>query len=252
MFAFSGILFNHESPRRGLEFVTRKITRRRRAHQARPGGRASPRQPRRQARLGLRRRLRRGDVADAPAGRAGRLCRRDGRDAHGAGVRRDRLRARRARLEEARRHRSRFVRPAEVDLLVGDASKAREKLGWKPRVWFEELVEDDGRRRPRAPRKQRGSREQRRLAVGRRARVPAAPARTSGSSDASPARRSSSPASRTVPSPASTSSCRRGWPSGLLASHTISPSKPVPCDQLHQIADRDLRPVPRLTGSAPS
>jgi GDPmannose 4,6-dehydratase len=34
----------------------------------------------------------------------------------------------------------RFMRPAEVDLLIGDASKAQAKLGWKPRVGFEELV----------------------------------------------------------------------------------------------------------------
>jgi GDPmannose 4,6-dehydratase len=34
----------------------------------------------------------------------------------------------------------RFVRPSEVDLLVGDASKARERLGWVPTVGFEELV----------------------------------------------------------------------------------------------------------------
>jgi GDPmannose 4,6-dehydratase len=34
----------------------------------------------------------------------------------------------------------RFVRPAEVDLLVGDASKARESLGWEPTVSFEELI----------------------------------------------------------------------------------------------------------------
>ena len=35
----------------------------------------------------------------------------------------------------------RFFRPAEVDLLVGDSSKAREKLGWKPEVGFQQLVE---------------------------------------------------------------------------------------------------------------
>jgi GDPmannose 4,6-dehydratase len=35
---------------------------------------------------------------------------------------------------------AKFFRPSEVDLLVGDASKAREKLGWEPRVPFEELV----------------------------------------------------------------------------------------------------------------
>ena len=70
LFAFSGILFNHESPRRGLEFVTRKITDARRPDQARAGHGAAPGQPRRAARLGLRRRLRPRDVADAPAGRA--------------------------------------------------------------------------------------------------------------------------------------------------------------------------------------
>ena len=65
--ASSGILFNHESPRRGLEFVTRKITWHAAAIKLGQGQGAAPRQPRRQARLGLRRRLRRGDVADAPA-----------------------------------------------------------------------------------------------------------------------------------------------------------------------------------------
>ena len=34
----------------------------------------------------------------------------------------------------------RFVRPAEVDLLIGDASKAKKKLGWQPEVQFKELV----------------------------------------------------------------------------------------------------------------
>jgi GDPmannose 4,6-dehydratase len=33
-----------------------------------------------------------------------------------------------------------FLRPAEVDLLIGDASKAREKLGWQPEVMFPELI----------------------------------------------------------------------------------------------------------------
>ena len=37
-------------------------------------------------------------------------------------------------------HDTRFDRPAEVDLLMGDASKAKEKLGWTPKVSFEELV----------------------------------------------------------------------------------------------------------------
>ena len=38
------------------------------------------------------------------------------------------------------RHDTRFERPSEVDLLIGDASKAKEKLGWEPRVSFEQLV----------------------------------------------------------------------------------------------------------------
>ncbi len=40
-----------------------------------------------------------------------------------------------------------FFRPAEVDLLVGDADKAQTVLGWKPKTTFAELVDDDGRRR---------------------------------------------------------------------------------------------------------
>jgi GDPmannose 4,6-dehydratase len=35
----------------------------------------------------------------------------------------------------------RFMRPAEVDLLIGDPAKAQEKLGWKPEVTFEQLIE---------------------------------------------------------------------------------------------------------------
>ena len=65
--ATSGILFNHESPRRGLEFVTRKITWHAAAIKLGLARQAAPRQPRRRARLGLRQGLRRGDVADAPA-----------------------------------------------------------------------------------------------------------------------------------------------------------------------------------------
>ena len=80
--AASGILFNHESAaaRPGVRHA--QGDRRRGPHQARAGEGAAARQPRRQARLGLRRRLRPGDVADAPAGQAGRLRRRHRRDAH--------------------------------------------------------------------------------------------------------------------------------------------------------------------------
>ena len=112
----------------------------RRRHQARAARQGRAGQSRRPPRLGLRQGLRRGDVADAPAGRRRRL-----RDRHG-------------RVDSVRRlveiafdeagldWRPRVViddslkRPAEVDHLVGDASKARRELGWAPRTSFEELI----------------------------------------------------------------------------------------------------------------
>ncbi len=148
-YACSGILFNHESPRRGHEFVTRKVTRAvaRIALGLQKVARA--RQPRRASGLGLRRRLRRGDVADAAAGRARRLRRRHRRDA---------THPRPARLAFARvgiddwepyvMQDPRFFRPAEVDLLVGDADQGPRRLGWKPKVGFQAAGRDDGRRRP--------------------------------------------------------------------------------------------------------
>ena len=68
LFAVSGILFNHESPRRGLEFVTRKVTDGVARIKLGLADTLRARQPRRAARLGLRRRLRPRDVADAAAG----------------------------------------------------------------------------------------------------------------------------------------------------------------------------------------
>ena len=96
MFAVSGILFNHESPRRGLEFVTRKVTdgvARIKLGKSRPPG---ARQPRRAARLGLCRRLRARDVADAAAGHGRRLRDRHRRQPLGAAPGRNRVRPRRA------------------------------------------------------------------------------------------------------------------------------------------------------------
>ena len=142
LYAVSGILFNHESPRRGLEFVTRKVTDGAARCKLGIAKDAQAGQPRGAPRLGLRRRLRRRDVAHAAAGRARRL--------------RDRARARRGRCGSCARWRSRqsvsttgtssthdtkFDRPAEVDLLVGDPSKAREQLGWEPTVRFHELIQ---------------------------------------------------------------------------------------------------------------
>ena len=140
MFACSGILFNHESPRRGLEFVTRKIT----------DGVA-------RIKLGLEKTLTLGNLeAKRDWGFAG-----------------DYVRAMHAMLQQPepddyvvatgenhsveefvqlafghagldwRDHvvsDPKFTRPAEVDYLIGDSSKARRVLGWKPTVDFEGLV----------------------------------------------------------------------------------------------------------------
>ena len=79
LFACSGILFNHEGPR-AARVRHPQDHQRRGPHQARLAGRPRARQPRVQARLGLCRRLREGDVAHAAAGRARRLRRRHGPD----------------------------------------------------------------------------------------------------------------------------------------------------------------------------
>ena len=140
--ASSGILFNHESdsPRRGLEFVTRKITH----------GVA-------QIKLGRATELRLGNLeARRDWGFAG-----DYVEAMWLMLQRDEpgdfvvatgeTHSVRELCEVAFRHvgldyvdhvvqDERFMRPAEVDLLVGDAGRARAELGWKPRVNFEELA----------------------------------------------------------------------------------------------------------------
>ena len=138
----NGILFNHESaaPRRDVRHAQDHA--RRGAHQARPRQEALPRQPRRQARLGLRRRLRRGDVADAPAGQARRLRDRHRRDALACASSSTSRSARSASTGSSTSRSTRATSgPTEVDLLRGDATKARAKLGWKPKVTFRELVE---------------------------------------------------------------------------------------------------------------
>ena len=141
MFVCNGILFNHESPRRGENFVTRKITLGVAAIKLGLQKKLCAGQSRSQARLGLRRRLRRGHVADAAAGQAGRLRDRHRRDAFGAASS-----ARRPSPTSASTTEQYvavdplYFRPTEVDLLVGDATKAREALGWRPCTSFQELV----------------------------------------------------------------------------------------------------------------
>jgi GDPmannose 4,6-dehydratase len=141
IFACSGILFNHESPRRGPEFASRKITL----------GAA-------RIKLGLQKELLMGNLEPR-------------RDYGFAG---DYVRAMHKMLQQATpddyvigtgethqikevaeiafehvglnwkdyvRSDDQFMRPAEVDLLIADASKAKRKLSWKPKVTFRELIE---------------------------------------------------------------------------------------------------------------
>lgn len=142
LYAVSGILFNHESPRRGLEFVTRKIA----------NGVA-------RVKLGKQTHLELGNLE----------AKRDW------GFARDYVEAMWLMLQQATpedyviatgethsvgeflqlacevaglpdwravyRHNPKFDRPAEVDLLIGDASKAKRQLGWRPTINFAQLVE---------------------------------------------------------------------------------------------------------------
>ncbi|MGL4423155.1 MAG: GDP-mannose 4,6-dehydratase [Gemmataceae bacterium] len=140
MYCCSGILFNHESPRRGREFVTRKVT----------DGVA-------RIKLGLSKELRLGNLdAKRDWGFAGDYVRamwlmlqQDTPDDYvvatgetytvktlveyafeAAGLEWEKY----VVIDPA------FVRPAEVDLLIGDPAKAKEKLGWVPEVTFKQLV----------------------------------------------------------------------------------------------------------------
>ena len=140
LFAVSGILFNHESPRRGLEFVTRKVT-----HAAA------------RIKLGLQKRVGLGNLdaqrdwgyaADYVEAMWQMLQQEDPDDyviATGeAHTVREVCEVAFARVgldwKDHVHIDPLFVRPAEVDLLVGNNSKAKAKLGWKPRVHFEELI----------------------------------------------------------------------------------------------------------------
>ena len=140
LYAVSGILFNHESPRRGIEFVTRKVT----------DGVA-------RIKLRLARELRLGNLdARRDWGFAG-----DYVDAMWRMLQQDRpqdyvigsgeTHSVRELVELAFAHVGldyrqyvvsdpRYYRPAEVDLLLADPSKARRELGWSPKVGFAELV----------------------------------------------------------------------------------------------------------------
>ncbi len=140
LFAVNGILFNHESPRRGETFVTRKITR------------ALAR-----IKLGLQEKLYLGNLeARRDWGYAPdyveamwRMLQQDAPDDYVLAT--GETHSVQEFLEAAFAHvdldwrpyveiDSRYFRPTEVDALLGDASKARRVLGWEPKVSFGELV----------------------------------------------------------------------------------------------------------------
>ena len=141
LYAVSGILFNHESPRRGLEFVTRKVTdavariKLGRAKEVKLGNLDSRRD------WGFA-----GDYVDA----MWRMLQRDEPDDYVIGTGhtcsvRDLCEAAFSCVGlDYRDHVTqdpKFFRPAEVDLLVADPSRARDELGWVPKVSFKGLVE---------------------------------------------------------------------------------------------------------------
>ncbi|HYK52745.1 MAG TPA: GDP-mannose 4,6-dehydratase [Candidatus Eremiobacteraceae bacterium] len=140
LFACSGICFNHEGPRRGLEFVTRKVS----------DGVA-------RIKLGLAKEIRMGNLdAQRDWGYAGDFVRAmwmmlQQPDADDYVIATGRTHSVQQLVETAFAHVGldwrkhvvidpKFIRPAEVDMLIGDPSKARTDLGWEPEVSFEELV----------------------------------------------------------------------------------------------------------------
>ena len=140
LFCCSGILFNHESPRRGLEFVTKKVS----------NGVA-------RIKMGLSNELRMGNLdAKRDWGFAGDfveamwlMIQQDEPEDYVIST--DEAHSVKELVEVAFDHVGlnwkdyvvvdhKFVRPAEVDLLLGDSAKARNKLKWQPKVKFEELI----------------------------------------------------------------------------------------------------------------
>jgi GDPmannose 4,6-dehydratase len=138
--ATSGILFNHESPRRGLEFVTRKIT-----------------NAVAQIKLGMKDELRLGNLdAERDWGFAGDyveamwlMLQQDAPDDYVVATGETHSVRRFCEIafghvglqwEDHVKIDEKFMRPAEVDLLIGEPTKAEKTLGWKRKVSFEDLV----------------------------------------------------------------------------------------------------------------
>ena len=140
LFACSGILFNHESPRRGVEFVSRKIT-----------------QGVAKIKLGMAKELLLGNLeAERDWGFAGeyveamwQMLQQDAPDdyviatgvAHSvADLVRNAFQCVNLDWQEFVRVDNSLLRPAEVDHLVGDSSKALKQFGWRPKISFPELI----------------------------------------------------------------------------------------------------------------
>jgi GDPmannose 4,6-dehydratase len=140
LYACSGILFNHESERRGLEFVTRKVTH----------GAAA-------IKLGLQQDIGLGNLdAERDWGYAKDyveamwlMLQRDAADDFVIATGKSHPVRQCVEIafdhvgldwEQYVRLDPQFVRPAEVDHLIGDPTKAREQLGWEPRTSFEDLI----------------------------------------------------------------------------------------------------------------
>jgi GDPmannose 4,6-dehydratase len=141
MFAVSGILFNHESPRRGLEFVTRKVS-----------------YTVAKIKLGLAHELRIGNIdAQRDWGFAGDyveamwlMLQQDTPDDYVVATGKTHTVERLLDVafssvdlnwKDYTVQDQKFMRPAEVDLLIGDPAKAHAKLGWEPAVSFESLIQ---------------------------------------------------------------------------------------------------------------
>jgi len=140
MFTTSGILFNHESPRRGLEFVTRKIS---------DGVAKIKHGSAKELRLGNLESQRDWGFAGDYVEAMWRMLQQDKPDNYVIGM--GETHSVREFCEIAFGHvgldykdfvvqDERFYRPAEVDLLISDPAKARTVLGWEPAVTFKELV----------------------------------------------------------------------------------------------------------------
>lgn len=140
LFAVSGILFNHESPRRGLEFVTRKVT-----------------DAVARIKLGMSDTVKLGNLdAKRDWGFSGDYVQAmwlmlQQQEPDDYVIATGRTHSVRDLVEVAFSHvdldwqkhvvvDQRLIRPAEVDLLVGDPTKAKKKLGWEPKVSFEEMI----------------------------------------------------------------------------------------------------------------